>query len=308
MRVLYVNAMEYGANQGVDAIAHGLQHRLAQADIGMGTIVADFRQENWREAQSEAVRAGVEAGVDGIAVYVLDRDHPREAIAAARDRGIPVVTLTRPKFPVEGSVVYPNFNHGVFMAEFLAGLLEPGARVGVIGGPEVTDDIELLIGIRHGLAINGLQLVNDPDDPRYKNESDVAPGGREKTLNLLEDFAQLDGLVPYNDETMHGAVQALRDTGRLGEVRSVSRNGTPNAVRAILDGAHDGTWDLDCPGIGAAAGELMVRALVGREDLDGLMVASPIGRVIDRDRALRWVPWSERVPSDPLPSLDDMSQ
>lgn len=304
MRVLYVNAMEYGANQGVDAIAHGLQHRLAQADIETPTITADFRAEGWAQAQHEAVLAGLDAGVDGIVVYVLDPTRPREAIAAARDRGLPVVTLTQPKFPVDGSVVYPNFNHGVFMAEFLAGLLEPGARVGVIGGPEVTDDIELMIGLRHGLAINGLTLVNDPDDPRYKNESDVAPGGREKTLNLLEDFDELDGLVPYNDETMHGTVQALRETGRLGEVRMVSRNGTPNAVQAVLDGVHDGTWDLDCPGIGAAAGDLMVRALVGGEQLDGLMVASPIGRVIDRERAERWVPWSDRIPYTPLAGLE----
>lgn len=304
MRVLYVNAMEYGANQGVDAIAHGLQHRLTQADLDLHMITADFRADGWAQSQHDAVMAGLDAGVDGIVVYVLDPTRPREAIAAARERGVPVVTLTQPKFPVDGAVVYPNFNHGVFMAEFLAGLLEPGARVGVIGGPEVTDDIELLIGIRHGLAITGLELVNDPDDPRYKNESDVAPGGREKTLNLLADFAHLDGLIPYNDETMHGSVQALRETERLGEVRMVSRNGTPNAVRAVLDGVHDGTWDLDCPGIGAAAGELMARALVGGEPLDGLMVASPIGRVIDRERAERWVPWSERIPYDPLPLLD----
>jgi ABC-type sugar transport system substrate-binding protein len=304
-RVLYVNAMEYGANQGVDAIAHGLQHTLDQAGTEMRTIFADFRQENWQKAQADAVLAGIEASVDGIVVYVLDPNEPAEAIATARDKGIPVVTFTKPKIPVDGSVVYPNFNHGVFMMEFLASLLPSGARVGVIGGPPVTDDIELILGIRHGLEISGLQLVNDPDDPRYKNESDVASGGYEKAMNLLEDFDRLDGLVPFNDETLLGTLDALREKGRLGEAKMVSRNGTPKAVEAILDELHDGTWDLDCPGIGAAAGDLMARVLVGGEDLDGLMVASPIGRIIDRDRAKRWVPWSERIPYNPLISLDD---
>lgn len=304
MRVLYVNAMEYGANQGVDAIAHGLQHSLNQAGIEMRTIFADFRQENWQKAQSDAVLAGLEAGVDGIVVYVLDPSEPANAIASARTKDIPVVTLTRPKFPVDGAVVYPNFNHGVFMVEFLATLLKPGARVGVIGGPEVTDDIELILGIRHGVDITGLEIVNDPDDPRYKNESDVASGGREKALNLLEDFETLDGLIPFNDETMLGTLEALRERDRLGEARMVSRNGTPNAVRAILDGLHDGTWDLDCPGIGAAAGELMARVLIHKEAVDGLMVASPIGHIIDRERAQRWVPWSQRIPYDPLLELD----
>jgi ABC-type sugar transport system substrate-binding protein len=115
-------------------------------------------------------------------------------------------------------VVYPNFNQGVYMAEYLATLLPPAARVGLIGGPEVVDDIELMLGIQHGLKTGGLTLVNDPEDERYKNVSDVAEGGYEKASNLLRDFPELDGLIPYNDETLHGTVRALRDAGRLGEV------------------------------------------------------------------------------------------
>src|SRR5262249_61661553 len=100
-----------------------------------------------------------------------------------------------------------------------ASLPPPAGRVGVIGGPDVVDDIELLLGIRHGLHAAGLVTVNDPEDPRYKNTTDVASGGKEKTANLLADFDHLDGLVPFNDETMLGAVEALREAGRLGEGR-----------------------------------------------------------------------------------------
>jgi len=32
----------------------------------------------------------------------------------------------------------------------------------------------------------GLVTVNDPEDPRYKNTTDVASGGKEKTANLLD--------------------------------------------------------------------------------------------------------------------------
>ena len=75
----------------------------------------------------------------------------------------------------------------------------------MIGGPDVVDDIELLLGITpRSEGRTGSRSVNDPVDPRYKNDSDVAEGGREKTLNLLADFAQLVALVPYNDETMLG--------------------------------------------------------------------------------------------------------
>ena len=301
MRALYVNAMEYGANAGVDAIAHGLAHRLAQDQIEMRVIYADFRQPDWQAGQADAVRAGVAAGVDAIVVYVLDADNPADAVAEARAAGVPVFTLERPHFAVDGCVVYPNFNHGTYMAEHLATLLPAGAEVGVIGGPDVVDDIELLLGIQHGLRAQGLTAVNDPFDPRYKNDSDVAEGGHEKTLNLLADFAHLDGLVPYNDETLHGTLDALRETGRLGEMKMVSRNGTPRAVEAIRQGLHHGTWDLDCPGIGATVGDLVVRQIVGNEELDGFCAASPIGRMITPENVDRWVPWSERIPYDPLP-------
>src|ERR1700727_237123 len=101
---------------------------------------------------------------------------------------------------------------GAEMRVSYADFADPGWReLAVVGGPDVIDDIELLAGIRHGLNATGLVTVNDPEDPRYKNTTDVASGGQEKTANLLADFPSLDGLVPFNDETMLCAVQGLRD-------------------------------------------------------------------------------------------------
>src|SRR5207247_9552951 len=55
---------------------------------------------------------------------------------------------------------------------------------------------------------------SDLYDPRYDNITDVADGGREKTNNVLDDFPQIAGLLPYNDETAHGSIEALRDRGQ----------------------------------------------------------------------------------------------
>lgn len=151
-----------------------------------------------------------------------------------------------------------------------------------------------------GLKAAGLTRVNDPEDPRYKNTTDVAAGGEQKTANLLADFPRLDGLIPFNDETLLGAVKALRDAGRLGEVAMVSRNGTPAAVQLVRDGIHGGTWDIDPPGIGQTVADLVVRRVVDQEDLDGLCVSSPVGRMITPERAAGWIPWQQRIPYHPL--------
>jgi ABC-type sugar transport system substrate-binding protein len=293
MRALYVSPMPYGANAAVDAICHGLESTLAAAGAELRVAYADFADPGWRELAARAVRAGADAGYDAIVVWVIDPVVPADAVAYARAQGVRVVSFERPRYPVEASVVYPNFNQGVYMMEYLADLLPPGGRVAVVGGPDVIDDIELLAGIRHGLNATGLVTVNDPEDPRYKNTTDVASGGQEKTANLLADFPSLDGLVPFNDETMLGAVQALRDAGRLGEVKMVSRNGTPSAVQLVRDGIHHGTWDIDPPGIGSAVADLVLRSAA--EDLDGLCVSSPVGRMITPARAAAWVPWPDRI-------------
>jgi ABC-type sugar transport system substrate-binding protein len=299
MAVLYVSPMPYGANAAVDAVCHGLDNRLAEAGIELRLLYADFADPLWLDLAAEAVERGIAAGVQAIVLWIVDPAGPAAAAGRARAAGIPVLTLERPQFPVDASVVYPNFNHGVYMSEYLATLLPPKARVAVVGGPDVVDDIELMLGLLHGLRTSGLTQVNDPENPRYKNTTDVASGGQEKTANILADFDHLDGLIPFNDETLLGAVEALRAAGRLGEVKMVSRNGTPAAVELIRAGIHHGTWDIDGPGIGAAAAGLVLRALAG-EDLDGLCVASPIGTMITAERAGTWVPWEQRIARRPL--------
>src|SRR5262249_24778453 len=201
----------------------------------------------------------------GVIVYVLDPKQPAQAVTAARQHRIPVFTLERPQYPVNASLVYPNFNHGVFMAEYLASLLPPQADVAVIGGPEVIDDIELALGIVHGVQRSGLRLVNDPFVDRHRNREDVKEGGRAAGRRVLADFAHLDGLIPFNDETMLGTLDAIDEAKRSGEMKLVSRNGSPQAVAAVRAGRSHGTWDIDITEIGAGVGELVARVCVKRQ-------------------------------------------
>ena len=300
MRVLYVNVMEYGAHPGLDALAHGLDHRLQQAGIELRTLTVDVRRPDWAERQHQAIRQGIQAGVDAIIVYVLDPVQPAEAVEAARQQGIPVCSFERPRYPVDASLVYANFNHGVYMAEYLASLLPVGARVAIIGGPEVIDDIELVTGIVHGVRQSGFTLVNDPFEERYRNLEDVAAGGREAARRLLADFTGLAGLIPFNDETMLGTLDAVEAAGRSGEMKIVSRNGSPKAVEAVLAGKSHGTWDIEITNIGATMGDLITRVLVDGEDLQGESFIAGLGRLITPENAQTYKPWKERVPHTPL--------
>lgn len=298
-RVLYINPMSYGTNPGVDAIAHGLQHRLEQAGLELRVVFADFAWDGWREVASASIEDAVAAHYAAIVIYVLDPLEPAAAVAAARASGTPVVSFERPRFPVDGSLVYPNFNQGVYMAEHLAAALESGARVAVIGGPKIIDDEELLAGIVHGVDGSGLSRVNEPTLDRYRNQSDLRPGGCETALRILTEFDDIVGMVPFNDETMLGTLDALAATRRTG-IKVVSRNGTPKAVEAVRSGLSVGTWDIDAPGIGAAVGDLVVRRLETGMSAESDLRIGPIGKMIDATNVARWKPWSERIPFTPL--------
>jgi ABC-type sugar transport system substrate-binding protein len=300
MRTLYVNPLAYGENVGIDAIAQGLRHRLAQDGIEMRVLYADFRDADCDAQTSAAMRAGVDAGVDALIIYALTPERSADAVPQIREGGMPVFSFTRPLYRVNGSVIYPNFNHGLLMTEHMAKLVPPGSDVGVIGGPDTVDDVEECIGIAHGAKLVGLNVVNDPYDPRYDNITDVAAGGYEKANNVLDDFPDIAGLLPYNDETGHGAIEALRERGLLGKVKVVTRNGTPKAVEAVRQGWSHGTLDIDCPGIGIALGNLVARQLVGGEQLDDEIALSPVGKVIGPEEAPTWVPLEERIPYEPL--------
>jgi ABC-type sugar transport system substrate-binding protein len=300
MRVLYVNPLPLDGNPAIDAIAYGLQHVLHAANIELRVIFSDFRDQQGRRHYQDAIAAGIAACVDAIVIYVIDPSAFGDVVGRARAAGIPVFTFVRPHYSVNASVVYPNFNHGVFMAEFLTLLLPADSGVGIIGGPHSVDDAEEVAGLVFALKRSQCRLLNDPENRLYRNVTDVSSGAREATLRLLADFPRIDGLIPYNDETMLGALACLEEKGRAKEMKIVSRNGSPAAVEAVRQGRIAGTWDLDASGIGTTLGEVIVRHLTGRESFEEFLIMSPVGKMITQTNLASWRPWSERISWTPL--------
>ena len=300
LRVLYVSPLALDRNPAIDAIAYGLQDAVHAAQIELRVLFADFTAPDYRRQYEDAIAAGIAARVDAIVIYVISPSAFREPVARARDAGIPIFTFVRPHYSVNASVIYPNFNQGVFMAEHLASLLPKGSGVAVIGGPHSVDDAEEVAGVVFALHRGHCTLLNDPTQSRYCNLTDVAAGASEPMSRLLAEFPRIDGLIPYNDETMHGALACLEEKGRAHEAKIVCRNGSPGAVEAVRRGRIAGTWDLDASGIGTILGEVAVRQLTHQERYEEFLTMSPVGRMITLANVDTWRPWSERVLWMPL--------
>jgi ABC-type sugar transport system substrate-binding protein len=296
--IAYVMPLPPGAHPGMDAVAHGIAAGLAPAGAELRILVADLR-DDFRAAQARAVREAVAAGVAGIVVFVLDEQHPAEAVAAARAAGIPVVTVHKPAYEVTASVVVPNFYHGVWLTQFLARHLAPRPRVALVGGPHILDDEELVAGLLDGGRRAGFDWLNDPLLPEYRNADDVKGGATALARRFFDRFPDMDALVVFNDETLHDFLPELAARGLTGRLPVVSRNGSPFAVEAVRRGESLATYDYGLPEMGRAAGALLARLLDGATvPVDGLVCPTP-GTLIHAENAAGYQPWQLRA--EPLP-------
>jgi ABC-type sugar transport system substrate-binding protein len=299
VRVLYVMPLPEGGNPAIDAIGHGVEAAVRAGGGEVRCLVTDFREPDLAARTAVAFEQGVAAGVDAIVMYALDPAEPAAAAAATRSAGVKLFSLVPPDFPVDGAVVYPNFNHGLGMAQWLSPRLGPDARVGVIGGPDTPDDAEEVVGLIYGFGRAGVTVVNDATLPQWCNLIDVAEGGEDVARRLLAAHPDITALVPYNDETMLGTLRVLAEQGRTGTLPVISRNGSPAAIEMIRAGASTATWDLDATGIGWAGGALAMRNLTGNA-AEGEQVMSPVGRMISLENIESWLPWNQRIEWNPL--------
>jgi ABC-type sugar transport system substrate-binding protein len=298
--VMFCSPIPAGANPAIDTLLRAASGRLEDAGITLRILNDETILTPGHQYPSRAIDQAVDAHPDAIGFYVVDPTTGAEATARALEADIPVITIARPTFPVTASLNYPGFNQGVFMMQHLLDRLEPGARVGIIGGPNALTDAEAVAGLVFAAKRSGkCVLVNDPEDTRHCNLTDDRAGGREVGLRFLEEFGPLDGLVPYNDESLLGVLDAVEELGLDRPPLMVSRNGSPKAVTAVRAGLSAGSWDLDAPGVGVALAELFIRQLRDG-NLDGDAAMAPAGRMITAANIDSWSPWEQRVKLGPL--------
>jgi ABC-type sugar transport system substrate-binding protein len=297
-RVAFVPCLPPGLHPGMDAVAHGIHQVLARAGLGLRLYPADLRggQASIAAAQGAAVEAALAHGEQAIILFVLDMLAPERAVAEALARSIPVVAIHKPTYPVSAALLVPNYHQGVVLGQTLARAVAArgrGRRVGVLGGPAILDDIELVRGAVDGCSGSGLELVNDPFLPEYRNLIDVRGGGRRAAERLLADRYPFDGWVVFNDETLPDALAAA--AGYDLQLPCVSRNGSPEAIAAVAAGHSTATFDYHLPEIGVLAGETLLDVLASGDVRGDRLVTAPFGELYTAANASRYVPWNQRV-------------
>ena len=180
---------------------------------------------------SQLIDAAVATEPDGLIVSIPDADALREAIQGAVDAGIPVISMN------SGSDVYEELGllTHVGQTELIAGE-EAGQRLadeGVINALCINQEVgnaaldQRCEGFEQGLG-GEVQVVavdlNNPTDAQAKIESAV---------NQNPD---INGMLTLGPTGAEPALKALREAGKLEEIKLATFDLAPSVLEAIRDG------------------------------------------------------------------------
>jgi len=208
---------------------------------GVKLVVTDGQDNPAKQVAD--IQSLVSRGVDALMVSPVQEDALTPAVKAAMDRGIPVITMDRAvKTKVTEHIGGDNRDIGVKAADYLAGevLKGNGNVIEIQGTAGASATIERHEGFTAEVKAKypGVKIV----------ATQFANYERQKAQKYMEDQlqrfgkAQIQAVYAHNDEMALGAIQALEQAGRLGEVKVVGIDGQNNAIQAVKAGKLAGTF------------------------------------------------------------------
>lgn len=230
----------------------GLEAEAAKHGYELLISAAEFKPNR----QSNQIQDFIVQNVDAIVVSPCDSKSVGGSIAEANDAGIPVFTAdiacTSPIGKVVSHIASDNKQGGRLAAKLLADALGGKGEVAVLSHPEVTSVQDRVLGFREEIKKHaGLEIVQELS----------AEGMRDKAVSVMEDIIQshpkLRGVFAINDDTALGALAAVEAAGKLGQIKIVGYDATPEARAKIKDGSIHGDVIQDPRRIG----ELTIQAI-----------------------------------------------
>jgi ribose transport system substrate-binding protein len=207
----------------------------AAAKLG---VQADFFVPTQEDiaAQISTMEGYIAQGYDGIAVAPSDPKAMEATIKAAMDAGIPVITLDTdaPESVRLAYVGTSNKAAGVVAGQEMAKLLPDGGKVAFgTGSLTALNSLERMEGFREGMGdkITVIEPVNND-----KEDSATALELANATLVAHADLAGAFGVYAYNGPAW---AKALKEQGKVGEVKIVAFDATDEHIAFLKEGAID---------------------------------------------------------------------
>lgn len=224
-----------------------LQHQFYQelrdgfestaAEYGYRPVIVSAEFDSSR--QSNQIDEFIVQKVDAIVVCPCDSRSVGASIIAANQANIPVFTADIANLSAMGKVVShiasDNLQGGREAAKLLAVAVGNKGAVAILSHPEVASVSDRVRGFKEELAkYPEIRLVAELS----------ADGRRDKAVRVTEDLVEshpeLAGIFGINDDTALGALAAIEAAGKVGQIKIVGYDATPEARTKIASGALHG--------------------------------------------------------------------
>lgn len=242
---------------------NGIEDKAEELGVKVDLYAAQSEQD--LEGQLAIVENAVNQGYTGIGVAPLSSVNVLPAIGQATQKGITVINVDA-KFDeaelanqggsVVGFVSTDNVAVGNKGAQFIVDKLEKGAQVAVIEGKSGDQSSEdRTNGATKAFEDGGMEIIG----------SQSADWDRQIAMDVvstyIQQYPELKGIYCCNDGMALGAMQAVINADKVGEILVVGTDGDKEAVQSVKDGQLSATVAQDPAKIGATSLELLVKAV-----------------------------------------------
>ena len=201
----------------------------------------------------------------GIAIAPCNGVNLISGVKQANDKGIVIWNIDEKFDPAEmanqGAVCVgfdssDNVSIGHMGGEYLSGLLEAGAEVGVIEGLAGNPSSEARsTGATAAFTEAGMNIVaTKACDWDRQMAMDAA-------LTWIQQFPNLKAIYCCNDTMAMGAIQAVITSGKLGEIYVCGTDGDKDAVESVKNGELTATVAQDPANIGVVGLKGLIEAI-----------------------------------------------
>ncbi len=242
-------------------------------NLGIKVDIYAAQSEGDLQGQLNLLETIISKDYKAIGIAPLSPVNLNSAIADATKKGIYVVNIDE-KVDVEqlksvgGAVIdfvtTDNVAVGEKAAQYIAKNLAAGGKVAIIEGKAGNASGEdRREGAKKGFTAAGnIEIVeSQPGDWDRAKALDVA-------TNIISKYSDLKGIYCCNDTMALGALQAVINANKLGEILVVGTDGTPEAIKSIQAGELTATVAQDPAEIGAISLRILDEALKSGKKID----------------------------------------
>jgi inositol transport system substrate-binding protein len=219
--------------------------------------------------QFSQVDTFITQGVDAIIINPVDTDAVEPMVDAANEADIPVIVVNRAPDKKVMKKIYAyvgseSLEAGTIQMEKVAELLGKKGNIGLMNG---TLGQESVVKRTQG----NKDIVKKNPDLKVVREAS-ADYQRAAGMTLMENWIQtgeqFNAIVANNDEMAIGAIMALDEAGKRGDIVVAGIDGTIDALQYVKSGKLNVTAFQDAKGQGNAAIEAAMKAVNGEKVKD----------------------------------------